>query len=146
MIKKTILLLLLTCWVSESSAQSGITTVYEYDNLNRLIHVSYQDQEVHYSYDELGNRVCMLVLGSSLTGDVNSDGEVDIDDISVLTDIILGSEGLVSDESADINQDGSVNIADVTALVNIILGRSHQYSKEVRKVVNLLNEESVLGQ
>ena len=63
--------------------------------------------------------------------------------------LMLASVGVYAGDTpitGDVNNDGSVTVADVTALVNIILGRSHQYSKEVRKVVNLLNEESVLGQ
>ena len=89
---RIILLLLLTCWVFESPAQSRNTTVYEYDNLNRLVHVSYQDREVHYSYDELGNSIGMLVVGSSLKGDVNEDGMVTYNDVAALICIILNQD------------------------------------------------------
>lgn len=59
---------------------------------------------------------------SWLRGDVNNDGEVNIADINLLIDIILGGQ---ADEAtmrrADVNQDGEVGIADINAVVDIIL-------------------------
>lgn len=55
-----------------------------------------------------------------LVGDVNGDGEVDISDVVVLVNMILGSTE--KNASADVNDDGEVDISDVVALVNIILG------------------------
>ena len=55
-------------------------------------------------------------------GDVNADYQVNIADINLLIDIILG--GKVDAETmarADVNEDGEVNIADVSALIDIIL-------------------------
>ncbi len=57
-----------------------------------------------------------------LVGDVNNDGEVNISDINVIVDIILG--GTVDDETmnyADIASDNEINIADINALLDLIL-------------------------
>ena len=57
-----------------------------------------------------------------LLGDVNNDGEVNISDINVIVDIILG--GTVDDETmnyADIASDNEINIADINALLDLIL-------------------------
>ena len=57
-----------------------------------------------------------------LRGDVNGDGEINIADINVLIDIILGS--IPDDDTmlrADVNEDGEVNIADINAVLDIIL-------------------------
>ena len=51
-------------------------------------------------------------------GDVNSDGEVNIADVTDVIDIILTGR-VVS--SADVNRDGEVNIGDVTDLIDMIL-------------------------
>ena len=56
-------------------------------------------------------------------GDVNSDGEANISDVTNLVNRILSSNTAYS-SIADVNGDGSVTITDVTTLVDIILGRS----------------------
>ena len=64
-----------------------------------------------------------VVEGADLPGDVNHDGEVNVADINIIIDIILG--GNVDDqtrERADVNGDGEVNIADINAIIGIILG------------------------
>jgi len=55
-------------------------------------------------------------------GDVNGDGQVNITDVSLLVNNILGmeNEGFIVN-NADISSDGQVNITDVTTLVNYIL-------------------------
>ncbi len=57
-----------------------------------------------------------------LLGDVNGDGFVNITDVVLLVDYILGRENpsfIIG--NADINSDDAVNISDVTLLVNIIM-------------------------
>ena len=54
-----------------------------------------------------------------LRGDVNGDREVNIADVNVAIDIILG--GNVSTPAADVNGDGEINIADINAVIDIIL-------------------------
>ena len=53
-------------------------------------------------------------------GDVNGDGEVNIADVNMLIDIILGGEDN-SDGRSDVNLDQEVNIADVNDDIDIIL-------------------------
>ncbi len=55
-------------------------------------------------------------------GDLNRDGEVNIADVNLLIDAILGS-GSDGDEALDVNGDGEVGIADVNFLINLILNR-----------------------
>ena len=58
-------------------------------------------------------------------GDVNTDGRVDISDVTSMIDIILGLS--VEDDNylatADLTDDGVVDISDVTALIDVILGK-----------------------
>jgi len=58
-----------------------------------------------------------------LYGDVNFDGQLNITDIVLIVNFVLG--GLITEEesiTADINQDGVVNILDVIQVVSEILG------------------------
>ena len=55
---------------------------------------------------------------NSILGDINSDSSINILDVVLLVNIILGIDQGIG---ADINQDGDINIIDVVQLINIIL-------------------------
>ena len=57
-----------------------------------------------------------------IPGDVNSDGKVNIDDVTDLIDYLLGIAGDNLPEAADVDKDGKVNIDDVTTLIDMLLG------------------------
>ena len=57
---------------------------------------------------------------SILYGDVNSDGNINIQDVISTVNIILSTSSYI--ESADINGDGSIDVIDVIGIVNLILG------------------------
>ena len=59
--------------------------------------------------------------GSGILGDVNSDETVDVLDVVVLVNMILGSE-LINYGTADLNSDNQINVQDIITLINIILG------------------------
>ena len=52
-------------------------------------------------------------------GDVNLDGSLNILDIVIIANIILGAAESVPE--ADVNQDGELNILDIVSLANMIL-------------------------
>lgn len=54
-------------------------------------------------------------------GDVNGDGEVNVADVNMLIDIVLGGED-TSQGRSDVNGDGEVNVADINEVISIILG------------------------
>ena len=58
-----------------------------------------------------------------LLGDLNGDGEVNVTDVQLCVNVILGTEtnpDIV--KRADVNEDGNVNVLDVQETTNIILG------------------------
>ena len=54
-----------------------------------------------------------------VSGDINSDGMINVLDVVMLVNIVLGQAG--GNPSADINGDGIYNVLDVVQLVNLIL-------------------------
>ena len=64
-----------------------------------------------------------------LYGDVNFDGSLDITDVILLINFILGTTPTEEEQlTADFNQDGIINILDVISLVGEILGTSFTQS------------------
>ena len=62
---------------------------------------------------------------TSIRGDVNKDGAVNIADVTRLIDYLLSQDATGIDlEAANCNQDDAVNIADVTKLIDYLLSQS----------------------
>ena len=64
-----------------------------------------------------------LDLWSAMPGDVNGDGTVDVTDVNILVNIILGKANAADYPNANINGEGGIDVSDVNAVVNIILGK-----------------------
>ena len=84
--------------------------------------ISYSQDYYWHTYKGDNHRTSHYNYDGSLIGDVNYDGTLNIQDLVILVNIIIGS----ADESnnADLNNDDSVDILDVVLLVNIILSES----------------------
>ena len=54
-----------------------------------------------------------------MAGDVNYDGDLNVQDVIIMINMILGN--IEPDVIADINNDGGINIQDVILLINSIL-------------------------
>ena len=57
------------------------------------------------------------------TGDVDHSGSVNIEDVTILIDYLLGN-GVVCEICADVDGNGNINIEDVTSLIDRLLGRA----------------------
>jgi hypothetical protein len=70
----------------------------------------------------LRNLAKMYFSTSSIIGDVNRDGFVNISDVTCIINYILNGDGSNIDlEAAELNGDGTINISDATKLINMIL-------------------------
>ena len=67
--------------------------------------------------EDCGGGTCSLIL----QGDINNDGILNVSDIIIIVNMILGIS--LIDMMADINGDESIDIFDVVMIVNIILNR-----------------------
>jgi hypothetical protein len=69
------------------------------------------------------------VIESSVThykpGDVNHDNKVDIDDVTMLIDSVLGKPSGICEVCADLDGNSKVDIDDVTAAITIVLTGSY---------------------
>jgi len=99
------------------------------------------------SMDDMAVPDTCVVTVYTETGDVNSDGFVDIDDVTELISIVLnGNSG--DDTSPDVNGDERVDIDDITTLINYVLvGRwpwevslNESFSEEGVEFKGALNE------
>jgi hypothetical protein len=72
---------------------------------------------------ENGINFIPLDKNPTIKGDINSDGEVNSDDVKLLQDAILGEQELTPQqaEAADMNSDGNINCCDLCALKRLIL-------------------------
>jgi hypothetical protein len=65
------------------------------------------------------------IENSTLKGDVNHDGKVDVADVTTLVDYILGNTPPGFDTgNCDVNDDKKIDVGDVTSLVDIILNNN----------------------
>ena len=77
---------------------------------------AYYDPSYCYGEHEADNSYCEEI--EYLSGDINQDSIINIQDIIIIINLILNAE---FDLVADINLDSTVNVLDVIQLVNIIL-------------------------
>lgn len=65
---------------------------------------------------------CVAIAGeqTTLTGDVNGDGEVNITDVNVIINLIITG---LDNPRGDVNGDGEINITDINSVINIITGQ-----------------------
>ena len=77
-----------------------------------------------FHYDFRQNSTYYTTIDLCGSGDVNSDGGVDVLDVVALVNIVLGNSDPSDLElcAADYNGDGTVDILDIVAMVNMILG------------------------
>ena len=58
-----------------------------------------------------------------IPGGIIVDGQVDVSDVSLLIDVVLGKEVTLAEGAVpDLNSDGNVDITDVSKLIDLVLG------------------------
>ena len=104
---------------------TGITgKQYKVNNLTAGGTFNYKVKTVYFDGTESAwSNIEQVTLADHVTvGDVNCDGEVNVNDVTTLVNYILGKNPTPFDSvAADVNEDTAINVNDVTALINLIL-------------------------
>ena len=99
--------------------QSAKANKYEYDALNRLTRVVYDNGiQIAYTYDKVGNRTQKV---STLMADASVNGSVDFRDFAILASRWLNQDcGYLNQwcQGADINWNTTVNIDDLATFAD----------------------------
>ena len=82
--------------------------------------VSHIDAEYAHTDGGPSNPGYFTAKSTAMRGDVNNDGNIDVDDVTTLIAAVLGVS-TVDSTAADVNNDDSVDIEDVTALIGRVL-------------------------
>lgn len=61
------------------------------------------------------------------TCDVNCDGAVDVSDVNIVINVMLGKDSNATHMSrADVSGDGAIDVTDINIVINTMLGKTHQ--------------------
>ncbi|MBQ0069138.1 MAG: hypothetical protein KBT09_05215, partial [Bacteroidales bacterium] len=63
--------------------------------------------------------VCCLQASAAMRGDVNGDNAVDVSDLNLIINKILGMGNY---SNTDLNGDNTTDVSDINIVINIILG------------------------
>ena len=90
-----------------------------YNNNNNVLYSFWSDQR-HGNYEIYFSKA---VNESVVLGDINQDSIIDILDVVLIINFILGQEdpSIIEEIASDLNNDGIVNIQDVILIISIIL-------------------------
>ena len=72
-----------------------------------------------YTYRGDQHKTGSYITSNVLLGDLNSDGQINVQDVVIIINIVLGNTQQMT--SADLNNDGTVDVLDVVSLINLIL-------------------------
>lgn len=104
-----------------AAEQNSTQVTYTYDDLNRLIKVSYENgSNINYFYDAAGNITSITQTVGFIYGDVNGDLSVNITDAVLVLKYITDPSIEIDLLSADVNADSSINITDTVLILNHI--------------------------
>lgn len=80
--------------------------------------------DVQYTEDQLTLVPATINVGGTVSGDVNSDGDVNLADVTLLLKHLASWNVTINEAAADVNADSEVNLADATLLLKYLAGWS----------------------
>jgi len=107
---------------------SGTTIIYQYDRLNRLTSVLYEDvNRISYVYDAAGNRLSVTRSIEVLKGNINEDELVNLADAILGLQVLSGLKpaGIRSDYAAsgtDVNSNQRIGMEEVIYILQKVAG------------------------
>ncbi|MBQ0070080.1 MAG: leucine-rich repeat protein, partial [Bacteroidales bacterium] len=113
----------ITCRATTPPTIQATTINTSYDKTLKVPDASVDAYKAANYWKNFYNIVGINGTPSVKKGDVNKDGTVDIADVNLCIDVILGLASKSQWPAADVNGDGTVDVADMNAIIDIILGQ-----------------------
>lgn len=116
----------ITCLATTPPVVYDESTFYSYvDNIytTATVHVPQSSITAYANAHVWDNFTHFVGISGGMQGDVDSDSQVTISDVTALIDLLLSGAGSAN-ATADVDGDGSVSISDVTALIDMLLSKN----------------------
>lgn len=135
-----------------SSFDNNSNLLHEYDF--RQIYSSLLNQHFGLSSDSINNALLtsfdnldIILDSNSQSGDVNFDNQVNVIDIVIMVNFILGITAPTNEEfiAADLNEDGELNVIDVVANISNILGTRNNRSSSSLKSIRINQKDKLIN-
>ena len=85
-------------------------------------------------------------ISSGKRGDINGDGNVDVNDVNIVINITLGKTQAGNyPGNADVTGDGNIDVTDVNTVINIVLGKVSDTPQPVTVTYDYMTEASLLA-
>lgn len=112
---------------SLGSVTSGSSVFYRCKSLVGGAGTVYNSSHTDYTYAHVDGGVSNpgYFTLKTLDGDVDCDGKVNINDVTILINLLLSGNQVDINGEPDVDGDGRVSISDVTTLINLLLAGSH---------------------
>ncbi len=135
-----------------SSFDNNNNLLHEYDY--RQIYSSILNQHFGLSSDLINNALLtsfdnldIIPTSNSNSGDVNFDNQINVVDIVIMVNFILGITAPTNEEfiAADLNEDGELNVIDVVANISNILGARNNPSSQSLKSIGINQKDKLIN-
>ena len=111
--------------VGEWVTVQNVTSPYTISGLMDSSHYEIEVQGIVGEQTTAWTDAVVFATAQGLLGDINGDDEVDVWDVNITINIMLGKDSPANHPGdADASGDGLVDVSDINAIVNIILGKN----------------------
>ena len=111
--------------VGEWVTVQNVTSPYTISGLMASSHYEVEVQGIVGEQTTAWTDAVVFATAQGLLGDINGDDKVDVWDVNITINIILGKDSPANHPGdADVSGDGLVDVSDINAIVNIILGKN----------------------
>lgn len=115
-------------WSQFKQPEWGMGKIEIKDAVKSLASIKFQMRGSQYQTEPISYHFKITAIGSydmpeqKASGDVNSDGSIDVADIAAVIDVMAG-KSLQYKDKADVNGDNNVDVADIASIIDKMAGK-----------------------
>ena len=115
-------------WSQFKQPEWGIKKIEIAEAVKSLASIKFQMRGSQYQTEPISYHFKITAIGSydmpeqKASGDVNSDGSIDVADIAAVIDVMAG-KSLQYKDKADVNGDNNVDVADIASIIDKMAGK-----------------------